>query len=87
MPCFSRETLAIVQNLGLTDAQLKNTQTIIDTIQHYIDGHIDKTVEWRNFCRWVQQLGESFDDLIASRGLVETCKFCSDTYAHKSIHD
>ena len=51
MLCFSRETLAIVQNLGLTNTQLKDMPTIIDTIQHYVDGHINKTVERRNF-RW-----------------------------------
>ena len=75
MLCFSRETLAIVQNLGLTDAQLKDTPTIIDANQHYVDGHINETVECRNFRRWVQQPGESFDDfLIALRELVKTCK-------------
>ena len=86
MLCFSRETLAIVQNLGLTDAQLKDTPTIIDAIQHYVDGHINETVECRNFRRQVQQPGESFDDfLIALREPVKTCKFCSDACAQKII--
>ena len=31
MLCFSRETLAIVQNLYLTNMQLKNMQTFIET--------------------------------------------------------
>ena len=88
MLCFSREMLAIVQNLGLTGAQLKNMQTITEAIQHYVDGHINETVECRNFHQRVQQLGESFDDfLIALRDLVKTWKFCSDACMQKSIRD
>ena len=47
--CFSRETLSIVQNLGLTEAQRKDAAAIIAAIQRYIDGHVNKTVERRNF--------------------------------------
>ena len=36
--CFSRETLAIVQNLGLTDEERKDVTTIIEALQRYVDG-------------------------------------------------
>ena len=88
MLCFSRETLAVVQNLGLTDDDMKRTQTIIDAIRRYVDGHINETVERRNFRRRVQQPGEPFNDfLIALRELVKTCKFCSEACAQKSMRD
>ena len=97
--------LAIVQNLGLTDVQLKDMPTIIDInhrcqhpiidvidinhrCQHYVDGHINETVECRNFRQRVQQPGESFTDfLIALRQLVKICKFCSDACVQKRICD
>ena len=86
--CFSRETLSIVQNLGLTEAQRKDAATIIAAIQRYIDGHVNETVERHNFRRRVQMPGESFDDfLISLRELVKTCRFCSETCAQKSIRD
>ena len=62
--CFSRETLFIVQNLGLTGAQKKDAVEIIAAIQRYIDGHVNETVEQRDFCRRVQMPGESFDDFL-----------------------
>ena len=43
--CFSSETLAIVQNLGLTEDQMKDTGEIIDAMQRYVDGHTNETVE------------------------------------------
>ena len=52
--------LAIVQYLDLTDKQMKDRRTIIEATQHYMDGHINETVEHRNFHWWVQQPGESF---------------------------
>jgi len=36
MLCFSRETLAVVQNLGLTKDQMKDPAEIIITLQRYI---------------------------------------------------
>ena len=77
--CFSRETLSIVQNLGLTTEQRNDVTTIIEALQSYVDGHLNEIIERRNFGRRVQQPGESFDDfLIALRELAKTCKFCSD---------
>jgi len=79
MLAFSRDTLAIIQNLGLTD-QMKTPPDIIAAIHQYVDGHMNETVERRNFRGCRQQAGETFDDyLIALRELIKTCKFCSDT--------
>ena len=47
--CFSRETLSVVQNLGLTNDEQNNVTTIIEALQAYVDGHLNETVEHRNF--------------------------------------
>ena len=86
--CLSRETLATVHNLGLSEAQMKKPSAIIEALQRYVDGHINETVERRNFRRRTQQQGEAFDDyLISLRELAKTCKFCSDTCLQKNIRD
>jgi len=86
--CFSRETLSIVQNLGLSDTDKQDVTAIITTIKKYIDGHINESVECRNFCRHTQQPRESFDDfLLALRELVKTCNFCSNDCIQKNIRD
>ena len=43
--CLSRETLAVVHNLGLSEAQMKKPSTIIEAMQKYVDGHINETME------------------------------------------
>jgi len=86
--CFSCDTLSIVQNLGLTDEQRGSIDAIISTIKRYIDGHVNETVEQRNFRRRTQQAGESFDDFLVSlRELVITCNFCNDACVQKNIRD
>ena len=83
--CFSRETLTIVENLGLTVTQRGNVKDIVDAIQRYVEGHINESVERRNFRR---RTGESFDDfLVALRELAKTCKFCSDACTQTNIRD
>ena len=47
--CLSRETVTIVNNLGLTDTQRGNVKTIIEAIQTYVEGQINESVERRNF--------------------------------------
>ena len=67
--------------LSLTDKQMKDRRST----QHYMDGHINKTVVHRNYHRWVHQPCELFNEfLITIRELVKTWKFCSDTYAQES---
>jgi len=86
--CFSQETLVVVQNLGLTDEARNDVPQIIRALQHYVDGHVNETVERRTFRKRVQHEGEIFDNFFISlRELVKTCKFCSDACKEKSIQD
>ena len=86
--CFSRETLMIVDNLGMSAAQRARASDIIQAVQQYVDGHINESVERRNFRRRTQQPGEAFDDfLVALRELAKTCKFCSEECTQKNIRD
>jgi len=86
--CFSRETLSVVENLGLANKQKNDVMTSIEALQRYVDGHLNETVGCHNFRRRVQQPGEMFDDfVIALRELAKTCKFCSEACMEKSIHD
>ena len=62
--------------------------TIIEALQAYIDGHLNETVERRNFRCRKQQAGETFNDyLISLRDLAKTCRFCSDSCIEKNIWD
>ena len=82
--CFSRETIMIVDNLGLSVGQRGKVKNIIESIQE----HINKLVERRNFRHRKQQLGETFDDFLVSlRELAKTCKFCSEECTQKNIRD
>ena len=49
--CFSRETLTIVNNLGLTAEDRGSVASIISAIKKYVAGHINELVERRNFRR------------------------------------
>ena len=51
MLCLYRETLAIVHNLGLSEAQMKKPSTLIEAMQRYVDGHINETIEHHKFRR------------------------------------
>ena len=64
--CFSHETLNIVDNLGLTEEKCAKVTPIMEAIQQYIKGHINESVERRNFRRRIQQPGEMFDDYLVS---------------------
>ena len=58
------------------------------TNQQYVEGHVNETVEQRNFRKRMQQVGEAFDDFLVSlRELVKTCNFCSDDCTNKNIRD
>ena len=47
--CLSRETLAIIHNLGLSKEQMKRADSVIQAMQEYIDCHVNEIVEYRNF--------------------------------------
>ena len=86
--CLSRETLAIVNNLGLSVGQRNDVDTIISTIKHHINGQINESVNHHNLRSCRQQTGESFDNFfVALRELIKTCNFCSNQCAQKNIRD
>ena len=86
--CLSRETLPVIHNLGLSEAQMKKLSAIIEAMQKYMDGHINETMEHLKFHCRTQQQGETFDDyFISLRELAKTCIFCSDACMQKSIRD
>ncbi len=86
--CFSRETVTVVDNLGLMAEQRRNANHIVDTISWYVAGQLNESLERRNFWRHSQQPGESFDDFLVSlRELAQTCNFCSDLCIQKGIRN
>ena len=86
--CFSRETLSIVQNLGLTEEENRSVESIIRAIKRYVEGHVNETVERRTFRKRTQQVGEAFDDFLVSlREFVKTCNFYSNGCTNKNIRD
>ena len=46
--CLSRETLAVVNNLGLTEEQKRDSDAIITAIKRHIDGQLNESVEQSN---------------------------------------
>ena len=55
--CFSRETLNIVENLGLTTSQKKDQAQIIAALKAHVNGRINETIERRNLQQRKQQSG------------------------------
>ena len=86
--CLSPETLAVVNNLGLTEEQKRDSDAIITAIKRHIDGQLNESVERSNLRRHTQQSSESFDDfLVTLCEMAKTCNFCSNQYSQKNIWD
>ena len=86
--CFSRETLNVVDNLGLTTDERKDQALIIAALKRHVEGRVNETIERRNLRRRTQQVGESFDDyLVSLRELAKTCNFCNNDCLQKAIRD
>ena len=86
--CFSRETLKIVDNLGLTNAQKKDQAQTIAALKSYVDGQVNESIERRNLRQRAQHVGETFDDyLVSLRELAKTCNFCNNDCLQKAIRD
>ncbi len=86
--CFSRETLTVVDNLGLTDAQKNDQALIIAAMKQHVEGQINETIERRNLRQRHQLIGESFDDFLVSlRDLAKTCNFCDNECLKRAIRD
>ena len=85
--CMSRETLTVMENLGLTDAQKADQEQIIAALKQHVQGRINVTVERRNFRQRKQASGETFDDyLVALRELAKTCSFCNNNCLQSNLH-
>jgi hypothetical protein len=76
---FLRETLLVVENLGLTAAQTEKAKDIISALERHVDGHINKSVERRKFRHQLQEPGENF--------LVSLSKFCGIECTEKNLRD
>ena len=86
--CFSRETVTVVENLGLTPAQLQDVKFIVDAIQRHVEGNVNKSVKRHTFRHRVQQAGECFDDILVSlHKLAKTCNFCSQECTNKNMRN
>ena len=86
--CMSRETLTIVENLGLTEALRADQAQIIEGLKRYVQGRINVTVERRNFRQRKQAPGETFDDyLVSLRELGKTCCFCNNDCLQNNLRD
>jgi hypothetical protein len=57
--CFSRETVTVVENLGLTTDRADVSQ-VVEAIQHYAKWQNNESVERRNFRRRSQSLSMTF---------------------------
>ena len=70
--CFSRETVTVADNLGLSEDQRKDVKEIVPAIQWYVEGQVNESVERCNFRKRVQQPGETFDDFLVLRHITST---------------
>ena len=43
--CFSRETLNVVENIGLSTDEKKDQAQIIAALRRYVDGQVNETIE------------------------------------------
>ena len=86
--CKSRETLTIVDNLGLTKSQKADVAQIIAALKQYVEGRINETVEWKNFRQHKQAPGETFDDyLVSLRELAKTGNLGNNDSLHNNLRD
>ena len=86
--CFSRETLHVIENLGLTTEQKRDQALIIAALKQHVSGRVNETIERRNFRQRTQQVGESFDDfIVALRELAKICNFCNNNCLQKALCD
>ena len=84
--CFSREMLTVVDNLSLFEEQRGKVAQIIEAIERYVEGHVNESVEQRNFRQRMQHPGESFNDFLVSLQEL-TCKFCNNECMKKNVRD
>ena len=59
---FSRDTVTVIDNLGLTDEDRKKVDKIVEALKTHLQGAVNKTLEQRNFRKRRQHKPESFDN-------------------------
>ena len=64
--CLTDESLTIVMNMGMTDAERADAATVVEKIEAYVDGRVNTTVERRKLRDRRQQAGEKVDDYVIS---------------------
>ena len=86
--CLSKETIKVVENLGLSDAQMKDSGVILDALETHIRGQVNETVARRDLRKRTQEAAETVNDfVVAVRNLVTTCNFCNEECEQKAIKD
>ena len=60
--CFSRETLTVVDNLGLTTEERNDSSAIIAALKRHVEGHINESMERRRLRRRMQQRKDISDN-------------------------
>ena len=82
------ETVEVVNNLGLSVADKKDGDKILDALEKHVIGQVNETMENRNFRKRHQEKNEAFDDFLVSlRQLATTCQFCNDGCRDRAIRD
>ena len=82
------ETVEVVNNLCLSEADKAIPDKILDALEKHILGRVNVTMENRNFRKRCQEKNEAFDDFLVSlRQLATTCEFCNDNCRNRAIRD
>ena len=75
--CVMDETLKVVMNLHIPEADRNKPEEIIKALRIHARGQVSVVMERREFNLRSQQPGEAFDDYLTSlRELAKTCDFC-----------
>ena len=84
--CLDDETLNIVQNAGLSEAQKRRPENIVQAIRNYIYGNVNIYMERENFVRRKQNSSESVKKYMVNlRELASSCDFCDEACKDKAI--
>ena len=76
------------RELGTNWRTAQSAKEITTTIEAYVNGQINESMERCAFRSCVEQEGEMFDDFVVFlRELAKTCKFCNDDCTQKNIRD
>ena len=85
--CFSRETVTIVEKLGLSADQRGKVEEIVVAAAFNVTWKVTLMSPWKDALS-AAVYSSTFDDFLVSlRELAKTCKFCSDNCTQKNIRD